>query len=95
MKQLGGLFTRNFRNNHHAKIEERDYGGDRAIISGNYKLVIDGEADSGVELFDLSKDPAEKHNLAESEPERVKKLQKDMRDWQRSVLKSLTGADYE
>ena len=59
------------------------------------KLVIDGGENTGVELFDLRKDPAEKHNLAEAQPETVKKLQKEMRDWQSSVLNSLTGADYK
>ena len=95
VKQMGGIFTRNFRNNHHPKIEERDFGGDRAIISGDYKLVIDGGENTGVELFDLSKDPAEKHNLTDSQPETVKRLQKEMRDWQSSVLNSLMGADYK
>lgn len=95
VKQMGGLFTRNFTNHHHPKIQERDFGGDRAIISGAYKLVIDGGENTGVELFDLTKDPAEKHNLAGSQPETVEKLQKDMRDWQSSVLNSLMGADYK
>ena len=95
VKQLGGLFTRNFRNHHHPNISERDFGGDRAIISGDYKLVLDGDQNTGVELFDLRKDPAEQHNLADSQPETVKKLQKELRDWQSSVLNSLMEADYK
>ena len=94
VKQSGGLFTRNFKNYHHPKLQERDFGGDRAIISGDYKLVIDGGPNTGVELFNVRKDPAEEQNLANDEPEMTKRLQKEMRDWQRSVLSSLMGVDY-
>ena len=40
------------------------------------------------------KDPGEKNNLAESDPELAKDLQKRLRTWQESVLNSLQGADY-
>ncbi len=39
----------------------------RGVISGNYKLVLDLETDR-VRLFDLEKDPAERHDLADQEP---------------------------
>jgi hypothetical protein len=45
-------------------------------------------------LFDLKADPAEKTNLVDQQPELTRKLQTDLRNWQDSVLKSLTGADY-
>ena len=45
-------------------------------------------------LFDLEADPAEKTTLADQQPEVVSKLQTKLRDWQQSVLKSLTSADY-
>jgi arylsulfatase A-like enzyme len=93
VKQSGGLFTRNFKNYHHPKISERDFGGDRAIISGDYKLVIDGDKNTGVELFNLTTDSAERSNLAHSKPDVVEKLKKEMRDWQTSVLNSLMEAD--
>ena len=91
---MAGIYTRNFRNNHHAEITENDFHGARAIISGDYKLVIDGDKNTGVELFDLKKDSAEQINCADSQPAIVKKLQRQMRDWQTSVLNSLTEADY-
>ena len=92
---MRGLFTRNFRNEHHPEITEKNFHGARAIISGDYKLVIDGEKDTGIELFDLRKDLAELHNLANSQAALAKKLQKQLRDWQTSVLNSLMEADYK
>ncbi len=91
----GGIYTRNFKNNHHPKITEDDFNGERAIISGDYKLVIDGDKETGIELFDLKKDVGETKNLAETHPEIVKELQQQMRDWQTSVLNSLMEADYK
>jgi arylsulfatase A-like enzyme len=95
VKQRLGLFTRNFRNDHYTEVTEDDFKGERAIISGDYKLVIDGAMNSGIELFNLRSDSAETKNIAGSQPAMVKKLKKEMRDWQASVLNSLMEADYE
>jgi arylsulfatase A-like enzyme len=94
VKQSKGLYTRNFINYHHPKITENDFRGSRAIIWGDYKLVIDGDKDTGVELFDLKKDHGERNNLAKSHPDIVKKLSKQLRRWQESVMNSLMGRDY-
>ncbi|MBT6957454.1 MAG: sulfatase-like hydrolase/transferase, partial [Opitutae bacterium] len=95
VKKSRGLFTRNFRNDHHPEITEDDYNGARAIISGDYKLVIDGDKNTGVELFNLRNDSAESNNLAGSQSVMVEKLKKEMRDWQASALNSLMEADYK
>ena len=95
VKQMGGIFTRNFRNYHYTEITEGDFKGERAIISGDYKLVIDGATDSGIELFNLQSDSAETKNIADSQPAMVKKLKKEIHDWQASVLNSLMEADYK
>jgi arylsulfatase A-like enzyme len=92
---MRGLFTRNFRNYHHPKITKGNFNGARAIISGDYKLVIDGDKNTGIELFNIRNDIAESKNLAGSQPAMVEKLEKEMRDWQSSVLNSLMEADYE
>ncbi|MBX7209516.1 MAG: sulfatase-like hydrolase/transferase [Verrucomicrobiaceae bacterium] len=95
-KMAGGKATRDFNNFRQPPITDDDYLGARAIIDGNSKLVIheskDGKAK--LELFDLAADPAEKTDLFAKEPDLAKKLQGEMRDWQQSVLKSLSGADY-
>ena len=95
VKKMRGLFTRNFRNDHHPKITKGNFNGARAIISGDYKLVIDGDKNTGVELFNLKEDSAETNNLAKSQADLAKKLQLQLRDWQTSVLKSLMEADYK
>lgn len=94
VKKMGGLLTRNFKNYHHPEISERDFAGARAILTDNYKLVIDAGKGMGVELFDLEKDPGENNNLAAVHPDVVSRLSRKLRDWQGGVLKSLMGDDY-
>ncbi len=97
VKMLDGRLTRNFRNFHHPRIDEQDFAGPRVILDNRYKLVVDGEPGSELvaELFDLRNDPAEESNLIETKPEIAKRLKQQLRDWQQSVLHSLTGADYK
>jgi len=96
-KKMGGKATRDFTNFKHPQpIIEADYHGPRAIIDGHFKLVIH-EQKQGLprhELFNLDADPAEKSNLITQHPETAVKLQIQLREWQQSVLKSLSGADY-
>ena len=94
VKLSRGIPTRNFRNHRHPNIVEEDYTGARAILDNRYKLVIDGESDSGKELFDIRQDPKESTNLIDNHPEVATNLETQMREWQTSVLTSLTGADY-
>ncbi len=98
VKLMGGIPTRNFRNYHHPNIIESDYHGPRVMLGNRYKLVIhDGKGASApnVELFDLRADSAETTNLVASKPAIAKSMQAELRIWQQSVLKSLTGADYD
>lgn len=96
VKKLGGKFTRNFVNYRHPTVTDADYRGARSIIEGDQKLVIHDRKDGAeiIELFDLKADPAEKNNLAERKPELAQALQSKLRQWQDSVLRSLTGMDY-
>jgi arylsulfatase A-like enzyme len=96
VKKMDGRLTRNFRNVHHPVITERDFAGPRVILDNRYKLVVHDEAGTELitELFDLRDDPAEKTNLIEVKPEIAENLQQQLREWQESVLSSLTGADY-
>jgi arylsulfatase A-like enzyme len=98
VKLAGGKATRDFNNLcHPGNITDADFRGARAIIDSRFKLVIhDGKkpATPKIELFDLETDPAEKTSLAGQHSERVQRLQSKLHDWQLSVLKSLTGADY-
>ena len=94
IKMMAEKYTRTFRNYHHPEIKESDYNGSRALLHNRYKLVVDGEKESGIELFDMEKDPYETTNLADDLPAVTATLKDQLRVWQGSVLKSLTGADY-
>ena len=95
VKQMQGLFTRNFQNYHHPETRETDFLGARAILTDDYKLVIDGEKNSGTELFDLKQDVGETNNLADAHPELVVHLSTQLRRWQESVMNSLMEQDYD
>jgi hypothetical protein len=43
---MGDKRTRSFRNYHQPEITEADYGGDRVVIDGDYKLVVDGNGNA-------------------------------------------------
>lgn len=96
VKLQGGKATRDFRNYRQPAITDDDYLGPRAIIDGRFKLVLHEQKAGELkrELFDLDADPAEKTNLVEQQPALASKLETGLRDWQQSVLRSLTGADY-
>ena len=94
VKYMGDILTRNFRNYHQPPIEEADYGGSRAWLDNQYKLVVHGSSDAKPELYDLRTDPAEKTNLASKQPKVVALMNRQLRDWQSSVLKSLLEKDY-
>lgn len=96
VKLSGGKATRDFSNYRHPVAREEDYLGARAIIEGNYKLVIHDQKKGAAqrELFDLKADPGEKNNLLSQQSDVAAKLQKQLRAWQQSVLQSLTGKDY-
>jgi arylsulfatase A-like enzyme len=89
-----GTPTRNFQNFVHPDIQERDFAGPRTMLGNRYKLVIDGGANTGKELFDIRRDPAEKNNIIKSHPAEAAQMERQLRAWQQSVLESLTGADY-
>lgn len=89
-----GAGTRNFQNFHYPAVREEDIGGPAAIVDNRFKLVLDGARGSGTELFDLRADPAETKNVIAAHADEAKKLEQQLRTWQRSVLTSLTGADY-
>jgi arylsulfatase A-like enzyme len=94
VKMMDGKYTRSFTNFHHPVIEETNYAGPKAVLASRYKLVIDGERSASRELFDIRNDPYETTNLIEDLPAIATTLENQLLEWQHSVLKSLTGADY-
>jgi arylsulfatase A-like enzyme len=55
-----------------------------AVRLGNLKL-IEWFEDVRVELFDLSADPGERHNLAAAMPDKAAALRRQLHDWRDSV----------
>jgi arylsulfatase A-like enzyme len=96
VKLMAGKATRDFTNFRHPEISDDDYLGPRTIIDGRFKLVIHESRNGSVnrELFDLTADPAEKSNLIANGVAVAEQLQSKLRQWQDSVLHSLTGGDY-
>jgi len=97
VKMMAGKYTRSFRNFHHPEIQQEDYAGPKAITDNQYKLVMHDDKDGAIrkELFDLESDPYEQVNLIDRHPEIAKGLENQIVAWQESVLRSLTGADYQ
>lgn len=97
VKLSGGKATRDFRNLRQPPLAEADFRGPRSIIDGRHKLIQSESKKDGAktELYDLETDPAEAVDLSEKDPETTKKLTAKLRDWQQSVLRSLSGADYK
>jgi uncharacterized sulfatase len=52
----------------------------RWCINGKWKLILPKDG-KNPELYDLSLDAAEKENLADDQPERVKELMKKIEGW--------------
>lgn len=96
VKLMGGIATRNFTNFRRNDIKEEDFGGPRAWLDNQYKLVIHGGtgSDANRELFDVLADPEERVDLIEKMPKLAEKMEGELRAWQQSVLESLTGSDY-
>jgi arylsulfatase A-like enzyme len=90
-----GIVFQNFK---HPVAKTRDFGGEAAWTDNRYKLIV-GEsrrAKSGprTELYDLIADPNETTNIAAKHPEVVVRMTGHLHAWQRSVERSLSGADY-
>jgi len=96
VKMMGDIHTRNFRNFHHPDIKPDDFAGSRVLLADRYKLIVSSKRgrQPKKELYDVRDDPGEKTNLVEAKPDVVRDMQNELREWQASVLKSLTAADY-
>jgi hypothetical protein len=71
--------------------------GHSAWIDGTYKLHRIGSKKTGdarYMLFDLATDPKEQDDLAQKQPERLNRMKADLETWQKTVVRSLNGEDY-
>ncbi|MCB9881770.1 MAG: sulfatase-like hydrolase/transferase [Planctomycetes bacterium] len=73
------------------------FSGPSAWIDGDFKLhrIPKSRGEPNYELYDLSNDPGETHDLAAMEPERVEAMKQALERWMASVVASYEGKDYE
>jgi arylsulfatase A-like enzyme len=67
---------------HYSNHGAQSPGG--AVRYGDYKL-IEYYENNTVQLFNIKTDPGEQHDLAKTEPEKVKELTKMLHDWRQQV----------
>jgi arylsulfatase A-like enzyme len=65
-----------------------------ALVDNRYKIYGKGK-NPKYELYDLAKDPGEKHDLAAEHPQRVQRMAATLDAWRASCKDSLAGKDYE
>jgi len=66
-----------------------------ALISGNYKVLREAvEKKPRTRLYNLSKDPYEKNDLAKKEPEKLTKMLEKLKAIDEDCARSRDGADY-
>ncbi len=71
--------------------------GHSAWVDGPYKLhrIASKSADPKLALYDLQSDAQEKINLADEQPDRAERMLAELEAWQKSVVRSLNGEDYD
>lgn len=67
-----------------------DYKGNSAVRQGPWKLVLNQNRKSPVELFHLGKDISESQNLAKKQPQRVTRMQSALTAWKNDVTQTAT-----
>ena len=80
--------------NHRHPVVKTEFDKSRAWIDNRYKLLFPRGGNASFELYDIVADKEESHDLASGNPEIVERMAAELRAWQLSVEKSLTGADY-
>ncbi len=65
-----------------------------AWLDNTWKLVTRNRRHDAFELYDLASDPAEAHDVAAVQPERLTRMVRDFRAWSDSVDASAEGKDY-
>jgi uncharacterized sulfatase len=64
--------------------DNRETWPDLSVRDGDFKLLL-MEDGSGAQLYDLSNDPAETHNLVSQKPEVAQRLTKELLNWRKTL----------
>jgi hypothetical protein len=77
------------------EFERGDYPGHAAWNDWPWKIHRIQKTDQlTIELYHLVDDPMEVNDLAKKEPRRVKRMLKELQQWQASIYDSWEGKDY-
>lgn len=78
------------------KYSDRDLPGHASLIDGDYKLhrIPNKNGKVTYSLFNLGDDIKEKQDRSKEEPEQLTRMKKALRNWQKSVVRSMNGEDY-
>ena len=63
----------------------------KALVGNRYKALFKNDQWA---LYDLKKDPSEKHDLSSQQPDRLKAMQQEFKQWSQSCQQSSQGQDY-
>ncbi len=80
--------------NHRHPVAGTEFEKTRAWIDNRYKLLFPKSKNASYELYDIVADKEESHDIALEHPEIVERMAAELKAWQLSVERSLTGADY-
>lgn len=81
----------------HPEVVPENFKTNAAWVTDRYKLYMPRPTKSGrqiPELYDLVNDRQETTNIAPEHPEMADTMRAQLLEWQQSVERSLTGADY-
>lgn len=67
----------------HHRLDQDESVPLACVWDGADKLILHRSHPESAELFDLGRDPAERHDLAELEPQRVARLREKILAWER------------
>jgi arylsulfatase A-like enzyme len=66
-----------------------------ALVDNNFKFLTNLSPDGNEDmLFNVVKDPGEKHNIITAHPEKATAMRAHLKDWTESCRRSHSGADY-
>ena len=88
-----------FYNFRHPVPKTDDFRGGAVWMDGRWKLLLLNPATDGApvrsELFDLSRDAAERDDVSAGNPAVVARMRRELDAWRRDVEHSLSGRDYD
>lgn len=92
LKRDGPVVFSNFQ---HPTARTNNFTGEATWTDNRFKLFVTHRPKStNTRLYDLLADPKEQKNVADQYPDVVKTMTAQLEEWQCSVEKSLSGADY-